>query len=194
MNQHEEQLQFHEERLRLEYEETGQSVRQIDTRIWGIYALYLGGVGAATLLTFRDWNTINNLTLFFLSAAIIIASFAKMALIGHLQWSSDILYERLREIECAFGFNSHRRFKKDIPPVRLWGGHRWWYELRARDVMQVLALCIIVFWLLVPLFHQNCTIQKISGKFSVIYLGLISLVSITDLRQLLKNSLEILRT
>lgn len=140
---------------RLEYEEAASVFRQIDARIWNIYGLYLGGCGAAAAYLLTQAGELTHHSVIGLALAVIGASLGQMALVGHLQWGSDILAARLREIESEHCMDVHRRFIRDISSSHLRGAHRWWYELRARDIMQTVAWMIALLWFAAPFVHQG---------------------------------------
>ena len=130
-------------RLELEYAEAAAVARQIDNRIWVIYGLYFGLLTGGAAVMFREkaalWHQLVVL------AAYVFASMSKMALVGHLQSFSDRAFDRLREIETALSISVHREFE---PPPRtsdrLHGFHRWLSRYRAREVMQVAQLILVL--------------------------------------------------
>ncbi len=128
----------------IEYTEGNQIARQIDNRIWAIYAIYFGLLAAVLNVVFQH-HDLHGPARWFISGILISASIAKMALVGHLQWYSDIVYARLREIEDKFDdIKLHKLFLEPAPPKRLWGFHRWLRKLRARNVMQIWAIGVII--------------------------------------------------
>jgi len=110
------------ERLKLEYTEDSHNVRQIDTRIWVIYGIYLAIVAGAFAYVFNPQDEgqeqVNILVLILISITMILASLAVMAIVGHLQSYSDIFYKRLREIEEKLDLDSHKRFSITLPITR----------------------------------------------------------------------------
>lgn len=129
-----------------EYSEAYKQFRQIDARIWGIYTLYATVVVAAAgyLGTVgKGWSSNSALTAVVLGL-ISIVTLAEFALIGHLQWYSDLIADRIREIERVHGLHIGRLFESaDEDAARLWGPHRWFMKLRARDVMQMVGLLVL---------------------------------------------------
>ena len=142
-----------EEWSKIEYQEAAGAFRNIDARIWNIYGLYLGGCGAASAYALTRADELTHLAIICVAIAVIAASFAQMAMVGHLQWGSDQFARRLRRIEKENGLKSHTRFREEHRGD-LWGPHEWWHELRARDVMQWIAFAIIAIWVYLP-FHLS---------------------------------------
>ncbi len=134
--------------LKLEYEQASQTFRQIDVRIWSIYALYVAISGGAFSVGF-DSAKIGGLKLVALVAVVVFMTVAKMGLVGHLQWHSDILADRLRQIEKELGtieLNQLFLEEKRPYPYKLNCFHKWLCIFRARDLMQGLGFLVMVFW------------------------------------------------
>lgn len=130
-------------RLELEYAEMAAVARQIDSRIWAIYGIYFGALGAGAVVLFREnaavWQQLVVL------ATYVLASVSKMSLVGHLQSYSDRAFDRLREIEVALSLHVHRVFEPPPPPSdRLGGFHKWLSRYRARVVMQAWGVIVIL--------------------------------------------------
>ena len=141
--------------LKLEYEQASQTFRQIDVRIWSIYALYVAISGGAFAVGFDPALEIEGLKLVVLAASVILMTVAKMGLVGHLQWSSDILADRLRCIERKLGtikLNQLFLEEKRPCPSKLDYFHKWLCSFRARELMQGLAFLVMVFWICYPCY------------------------------------------
>lgn len=132
-------------RHQAEYTEANETARQIDNRIWAIYAIYFGLIAAAVGIVFHCDQGLHGLSRWFVSGSLVLASLVKMALVGHLQSYSDRVYDRLRELEVDLGMTLHKLFEPPPPASeRLWGFHKWLSKYRARDVMQIWAIGVIV--------------------------------------------------
>lgn len=141
--------------LKLEYEQASQTFRQIDVRIWSIYALYVAISGGAFAVGFDPALRIEGLKLVALATAVILMTVAKMGLVGHLQWHSDILADRLRYIEQKLGtikLNQLFLEEKRPCPRKLKCFHKWLCSFRARGLMQGLAFLVMVFWICYPCY------------------------------------------
>lgn len=129
-----------------EYAEAYRQFRQIDTRIWGVYGLYFAVAAAGAGYLTTEWppdagNSLKVAAALVLLAAITVAQFA---LVGHLQWFSDIIADRIREIERLHGIPLGSLLgAPDDSSARLWGPHRWLMAFRARDVMQMIGLSVL---------------------------------------------------
>ena len=144
-------LESGEERdlLKLEYEQASQTFRQIDVRIWSIYALYVAISGGAFTVGFGSASEIEDLKLVALATAVVAMTVTKMGLVGHLQWYSDIIADRLRQIEQELGtIELNQLFLEDKRPCpcKLNYFHKWLCSFRARGLMQGLAFLVMVFW------------------------------------------------
>jgi len=153
--------------LQLEYTEGNQTARQIDNRIWAIYAIYFGLLAAAVAVVFRDCG-LHGSTRLFVSGTLVVASIAQMALVGHLQSYSDRVYDRLRELEDVLHIKLHKLFEP-VPPVseRLWGFHKWLSRYRARGVMQIWAIGVSVAALCYGFLDFNGGTDMIEAQASV---------------------------
>ena len=138
--------------LKLEYEQASQTFRQIDVRIWSIYALYVAISSGAFAVGFNPALKIEGLKLVALATAVVAVTIAKMGLVGHLQWYSDIIADRLRCIERKLGTIKLNQLLEEERsyPCRLKWFHKWLCIFRARQLMQVLAVLIMLFWVFYP--------------------------------------------
>lgn len=138
--------------LKLEYEQASQTFRQIDVRIWSIYALYVAISGGAFTVGFGSDSEIEGLKLVALATAVVVLTVAKMGLVGHLQWYSDIIADRLRCIERELGTIKLNQLLEEERsyPCRLMGFHKWLCIFRVRELMQGLAFLVMVFWIGYP--------------------------------------------
>ena len=172
--------------LKLEYEQASQTFRQIDVRIWSIYALYVAISGGAFTVGFGSASEIKGLKLVALATAVVAMTVAKMGLVGHLQWYSDIIADRLRCIERELGTIKLNQLLEEERsyPCRLKGFHKWFCIFRARQLMQVLAVLIMLFWVFYPFkifLSEECWrwICSLDGrKFAVIVFGDVVFISV----------------
>ena len=173
--------------LKLEYEQASQTFRQIDVRIWSIYALYVAISSGAFAVGFNSELKIEGLKLIALAAVVILMTVTKMGLVGHLQWYSDILADRLRQIEQELGtieINQLFLEEKRPYPYKLDCFHKWFCIFRARQLMQVLAVLIMLFWIFYPFkifLSEECWrwICSLDGrKFAVIVFGDVVFISV----------------
>lgn len=172
--------------LKLEYEQASQTFRQIDVRIWSIYALYVAISSGAFAVGFNPELKIEGLKLIALATAVVAVTIAKMGLVGHLQWYSDIIADRLRCIERKLGTIKLNQLleEKRSYPCRLKGFHKWFCVFRARQLMQVLAVLIMLFWIFYPFkifLSEECwrCICSLGGrKFAVIVFGDVVFISV----------------
>lgn len=173
--------------LKLEYEQASQTFRQIDVRIWSIYALYVAISGGAFAIGFDSESKIEGLRLVALATAVILMTIAKMGLVGHLQWHSDILADRLRQIEQELGkieLNQLFLEEKRPYPYKLDCFHKWLCCFRTRCLMQGLAVLIMIFWIFYPFkifLSEECWqwICSLDGrKCAVIVFGAVIFTSV----------------
>ncbi len=152
----------------IEYTEANQVARQMDNRIWAIYAIYFGLFTAAVGVVFHRDQALHGIERWVVSGVLIFASISKMALVGHLQSYSDRAYDRLREIEDTLGIDFHKRFEPALPPSeRLWGFHKWLSRYRARTVMQIWAIVVIIAALCYGLLDFNGGFGMIESQASI---------------------------
>jgi hypothetical protein len=130
---------------KMEYVENSQNVRQIDNRIWGVYAISFALV--ATLFGYlgKNLDELSSVVVWLISAIIIGVAISMTAIVAHLQNASDAFYRRLRKLEGRVGLHSHRMFWPNLPiSGNLPWIHRLLCRLRTRNVMGIWAVAIIV--------------------------------------------------
>ena len=172
--------------LKLEYEQASQTFRQIDVRIWSIYALYVAISSGAFAVGFNPELKIEGLKLVALATVVVAMTVAKMGLVGHLQWYSDIIADRLRCIERKLGTIKLNQLLEEERsyPCRLKGFHKWFCIFRTRHLMQVLAVLIMLFWFFYPFkifLSEECRrwICSLDGrKCAVIVYGAVVFISV----------------
>jgi hypothetical protein len=157
--------QEEKERLILQYKEAGTAARQIDTRIWQVYGLYLIVNGGALALLFRSQGTLSHLPLLVVCDVLFLAGVGQMALVGHLQSYSDYFFERLRSIEQDLEICVHRDIRETPPSQFLNGLHLWLSDLRARDVMPFFTILLCAVWWFYPIYKATARVYPGVSKY-----------------------------
>jgi hypothetical protein len=148
------------QRLMLQYQEAGTAFRSVDTRIWGIYALYFAANGGGLALLFGRQYTLHHYTLLIVCLGLFAFGVGQIALIGHLHCYSDHFAEILRDTERLLGISVHKNIRYTPSPQFLCGPESWFWYLRARDVMQCFTIILSIGWLLYPIYKACPSISK----------------------------------